>query len=80
MRIKLNRLAIPGVYLQQEYRRYYPEGEVAAHVVGLTNVDDQGQEGLELAYNAWLQGEPGKKWVIKDRLGRVISDVQTMQD
>ncbi len=71
-------LHIPGVYLQQEYKRYYPEGEAAAHVIGFTNIDDQGQEGLELGYNAWLSGEPGKKWVIKDRLGRVISDVQTI--
>ncbi len=77
---QIKSLNIPGIYLQQAYRRYYPEGEVAAHVVGFTNIDDQGQEGLELAYNQWLQGEPGKKWVIKDRLGRVISDVQQIQD
>lgn len=77
---KVHALKIPGVYTQQEYRRYYPEGEVAAHVVGFTNVDDQGQEGLELAYNEWLQGEPGKKWVTKDRLGRVISDVKLVQE
>src|SRR5579885_393586 len=77
---QIKMLGIPGIYLQQEYHRYYPEGEVTAHVIGFTNVDDRGQEGLELAYNKWLQGEPGKKWVIKDRLGRVISDVQTIQD
>jgi cell division protein FtsI (penicillin-binding protein 3) len=77
---QIKSLTIPGVYLQQEYKRYYPEGEIAAHVIGFTNVDDQGQEGLELGYNQWLQGEPGKKWVIKDRLGRVISDVQNVQD
>lgn len=68
-----------GIYLQQEYRRYYPEGEIAAHVVGMTNIDDQGQEGMELGYNNWLQGEPGKKWVIKDRLGNIIQDVKTIQ-
>src|SRR4029079_5080790 len=51
-----------------------------SHVIGFTNIDDQGQEGLELEYNQWLQGEQGKKWVIKDRIGRVISDVQTIQD
>ncbi|VVC76349.1 Peptidoglycan synthase FtsI [Aquicella siphonis] len=73
-------LNVPGVYLQEEYRRYYPEGEVTAQVVGITNIDDKGQEGIELAYNEWLQGEPGKKWVVKDRIGRVISDVQTLQD
>lgn len=77
---QIKSLAIPGVYLQQDYRRYYPEGEVSAHLIGFTNIDDQGQEGLELAYNQWLQGEPGKKWVIKDRLGRVISDVENIQD
>lgn len=73
-------LNIPGIYLQQAYRRYYPEGEITAHVIGFTNVDDQGQEGLELGYNQWLQGTPSKKWVIKDRLGRIISDVQNVQD
>jgi cell division protein FtsI (penicillin-binding protein 3) len=77
---QIKALSIPGVYLQQDYRRYYPEGEVSSHLIGFTNIDDEGQEGLELAYNSWLQGEPGKKWVIKDRLGRVISDVETIQD
>ncbi|RDI44771.1 peptidoglycan D,D-transpeptidase FtsI family protein [Aquicella lusitana] len=77
---EIKALDIPGVYLQQEYRRYYPEGEVTAHVLGFTNIDDQGQEGLELGYNQWLSGEPGKKWVIKDRLGRIIADVQTVQE
>jgi cell division protein FtsI (penicillin-binding protein 3) len=71
---------IPGIYLQEEYKRYYPEGEVASHVVGFTNVDDQGQEGLELAYNDWLAGISGKKWVIKDRLGRSIEDVKTVKE
>lgn len=73
-------LDIAGVYLQQDYHRYYPEGEVMSHVIGFTNIDDKGQEGIELAYNDWLQGEQGKKWVVKDRIGRVISDVQTIQD
>jgi cell division protein FtsI (penicillin-binding protein 3) len=77
---KLKSLSLPGLYTQQDYRRYYPEGEVMAHVVGFTNVDDVGQEGLELAYNQWLQGEQGKKWVAKDRIGRVISDVKLMQE
>lgn len=77
---KMKSLAIPGLYLQQEYKRFYPEGEVAAHVVGFTNVDDKGQEGLELEYDQWLSGTPGKKRVVKDRLGRIISDVQTIQD
>lgn len=77
---QIKTLNVAGVFTQQEYRRYYPEGEVTAHVLGFTNIDDKGQEGLELAYDQWLQGEPGKKWVIKDRLGRVISDVQNVQD
>ena len=77
---KIKALGITGLYLQEEYKRYYPEGEVTAHVIGYTNVDDQGQEGLELGYNDWLKGEPGKRWVIKDRLGRVISDVQRVQE
>lgn len=76
----IKKLGIPGIYLQKDYRRYYSEGEIAAQLIGLTNIDDQGQEGLELAYNQWLQGEPGKKWVIKDRLGRTISEVQTIQE
>ncbi len=72
-------LDIPGVYLQQDYKRYYPEGEVAAHVIGFTNVDDHGQEGLELLYNDWLSGVSGKEKVIKDRMGRVIDNVQELQ-
>lgn len=59
---KVASLNLSGVYLQREYHRYYPAGEVAAHVLGFTNIDDAGQEGLELAYNDWLQGKPGKKW------------------
>ena len=72
-------LDIDGVYLQREYRRYYPTGEVAAHVLGFTNIDDTGQEGLELAYNDWLRGESGKKMVMKDRLGRTIKHVESIQ-
>ncbi len=76
---EIKSLKIPGVYLQQDYKRFYPEGEVAAHVLGFTNIDDKGQEGLELAYNDWLTGLPGKTLVVKDRLGRIISDVQEIQ-
>lgn len=72
-------LRIPGVFLQSEYHRYYPEGPVMAHVVGLTNVDDKGQEGLELAYNNWLEGQSGLKKVIKDRLGHVVADVRSIR-
>ena len=76
---KVAALNIAGVYLQREYRRYYPAGEVAAHVLGFTNIDDAGQEGLELAYNDWLRGESGRKMVIKDRLGRTIKHVESIE-
>lgn len=69
-------LDIPGVHRVREYRRYYPAGEVASHVLGFTNVDDAGQEGMELAFDEWLRGEPGRKQVLRDRLGRTVADVQ----
>ena len=69
-------LGIPGVHFRQEYKRQYPEGESAAHVVGFTNVEDLGQEGVELAFNRQLSGRPGSRKVIKDRLGKVIEDVR----
>jgi cell division protein FtsI (penicillin-binding protein 3) len=75
---KVVALNLPGVFLQREYRRYYPAGEVAAHVIGFTSVDDRGQEGIELAYQHWLAGKPGSRRVIKDRLGRIVEDVERM--
>ena len=72
-------LNIPGVYLQQEYRRYYPAGEVAGHLVGFTNVDDAGQEGLELAFDDWLSGEPGAKRVVKDGRRHSIENVENIR-
>ena len=72
-------LNVAGVYLQREYRRYYPAGEVAAHVLGFTDIDDVGQEGLELAYNDWLRGKSGRQMVIKDRLGRTIKHVESVR-
>ncbi len=72
-------LQIPGVSLQREYRRYYPAGEVTGHLLGFTNVDDVGLEGLELAYDNWLRGTPGSKRVIKDRLGHVVEDVERIK-
>jgi cell division protein FtsI (penicillin-binding protein 3) len=69
-------LGLPGVSTLREYRRYYPAGEVAGHVLGFTDIDDRGQEGLELAYDYWLSGEPGAKRVLRDRLGRVVEDVE----
>jgi len=76
---RVKALKIPGVYFQTEYQRFYPEGEVVSHVVGFTNIDDRGQEGLELAYNNWLSGTPGKKEVLKDRLGNIIEDVALLK-
>jgi cell division protein FtsI (penicillin-binding protein 3) len=70
---------IPGVHLLREYRRYYPAGEVTGHLVGFTNVDDEGQEGMELAFDEWLRGRPGKKMVLRDRLGRVVEDVERLE-
>ncbi len=69
-------LGLPGVATLREYRRYYPSGEVTGHLLGFTNIDDQGQEGLELAYDYWLRGESGQKRVLRDRLGRIIEDVE----
>ncbi|MEJ2059659.1 MAG: penicillin-binding transpeptidase domain-containing protein [Gammaproteobacteria bacterium] len=72
-------LGVPGVALQREYRRYYPLGEVAGHVLGFTNIDDHGQEGLELAYEHWLSGTPGAKEVVRDRLGHVVEEVRQLK-
>ncbi|MAK51258.1 penicillin-binding protein 2 [Marinobacter sp. UBA2498] len=73
-------LEIDGIYTRQEYRRYYPAGEVTAHVVGFTDIDERGQEGIELAYNQWLSGETGRKRVLKDNRGRVIKDLTLIRD
>lgn len=72
-------LNIPGVYSQREFKRYYPSGAVTAHVLGFTNIDDHGQEGLELAYDSWLSGKPGSKQVIRDRLGRVVENLEQLR-
>ena len=72
-------LELPGVNVQREYRRYYPAGEVTGHLVGFTDIDDQGQEGLELAFNHWLAGESGAKRVLKDRLGRSVENVESIR-
>jgi cell division protein FtsI (penicillin-binding protein 3) len=68
-------LDIKGIYQRKEYRRQYPEGEAAAHVVGFTNIEDKGQEGVELAFEKQLAGRAGSRRVIKDRLGRIVEDV-----
>lgn len=70
---------IPGVYGEREYRRFYPSGEVAAQLVGFTNVDDEGIDGIELAYNDWLKGVPGKKQYIKNLKGKMVRDIGVVQ-
>jgi cell division protein FtsI (penicillin-binding protein 3) len=77
---QIRELAAPGVYLQKEYRRFYPAGEVTSHVIGFTNIDDVGQEGLELAYDSWLAGSPGSKRVIKNRKGQTVEEVELIKE
>jgi cell division protein FtsI (penicillin-binding protein 3) len=72
-------LELPGINVQREYRRYYPASEVTGHLVGFTNIDDEGQEGLELAFNHWLAGESGAKRVLKDRRGHSIENVASIR-
>jgi cell division protein FtsI (penicillin-binding protein 3) len=72
-------LGLPGIGSVREYRRYYPAGEVTGHVIGFTDIDDRGQEGLEAAFDHWLKGEVGSKRVIQDRRGQVFSDVELLQ-
>ena len=76
---QIKALGIPGVYTSREYRRYYPAGEVTGHMLGFTNVDDAGQEGLELAFDHWLAGEDGAKRVIQDRYGRIVQNVESIR-
>ncbi len=72
-------LNLDYVYAQQEYQRFYPQGEVTAHLIGFSNVDDVGQEGLELTYDDWLKGVPGRRQVMKDRRGHIIEELNTIQ-
>lgn len=76
---KVVQMNLPGVFLKREYRRYYPSAEVTAHVVGMNSVDDAGKEGIELAYQDWLSGKPGSRRVIKDRLGHVVEDMESIR-
>ncbi|TVP56062.1 MAG: penicillin-binding protein 2, partial [Halomonadaceae bacterium] len=73
-------LELPGVYSRREYRRYYPAGEVASHVVGFSNIDEKGQEGLELSFDHWLSGLPGRKRVLRDNRGRSVKDISLVAD
>ncbi len=72
-------LNLNHVGAQQEYQRFYPQGEVTSHLIGFSNIDDVGQEGLELTYNDWLSGTPGERQIIQDRRGHIIEERQTIQ-
>lgn len=72
-------LGIPGIYMQREFRRYYPAGEVTAHLVGFTGIEDNGQEGLELVFQDWLSGKPGSRHVLKDRQGHIVEDLEAVK-
>lgn len=76
---RVRALALPGVYFEREFRRYYPESEVIAHVVGFTDIDGKGREGVEYAYDRVLRGVSGAKQIIQDRLGRSVEDVQNVR-
>jgi len=77
---KIQALAIPGIDTRKEYKRFYPEGEIMAHVVGFTNVEDVGQEGIELASEKDLAGKLGSRRVIKDRLGHIVEDIRAIRE
>ena len=77
---KIVKLGIEGIQTRKEYKRYYPEGEVMAHIVGFTNVEDAGQEGMELAHQKQLAGVTGSRRVIKDRLGRIVEDIESVRE
>ncbi|MGY0150249.1 peptidoglycan glycosyltransferase FtsI [Edwardsiella tarda] len=74
----IHKLRLPGIYLKQESRRYYPAGQVTAHIIGVTNIDGQGIEGVEKSFDRWLTGQPGERTVRKDRFGRVIEDISSV--
>ena len=76
---KVMSLEIPGVFLQREYKRFYPAGDVTAHLVGFTGIDDNGQEGFELAKNSYLSGKAGSRRVIKDRQGHIVEDLEAVK-
>ncbi|MBD1226579.1 peptidoglycan glycosyltransferase FtsI [Xenorhabdus griffiniae] len=73
----VEKLKLPGIYLRQESRRYYPAGQVTAHIIGVTNIDGKGIEGVEKSFDNWLTGMPGSRTVRKDRTGRVIEDISS---
>ncbi|MFB3080558.1 MAG: hypothetical protein ACE1Y1_02135 [Nitrosomonadaceae bacterium] len=75
---KVVELDIPGIFLKREFRRYYPTGELTAHMLGFTDIDDNGQEGIELGWQDTLAGKSGSRRVIKDRKGRIVEDVESI--
>lgn len=77
---KIKNLKIPGIFVQQEYQRYYPEGEITSQLLGFTDIDDQGAEGIELAYDQWLRGVNGKKEVAQDRIGNIIDELRVISE
>jgi cell division protein FtsI (penicillin-binding protein 3) len=77
---RVSELQIPGLFQNREYRRYYPGGEVMAHVLGFTGADDAGQEGIELAFQSTLAGKSGSRRVIKDRLGQIVEDMESIRE
>ncbi|MEX2327492.1 MAG: penicillin-binding transpeptidase domain-containing protein, partial [Pseudomonadales bacterium] len=77
---KILSLDIRGVYAEREYHRFYPAGEVTSHIIGFTNIDDAGQEGLELSYDNRLQGTPGKKKVLKNLYGQIVRDIKPVSE
>jgi len=76
---RVMQLGIPGVFMQREYRRYYPAAEVTAHLVGFTGIDDKGQEGMELVFQKWLSGKSGSRHVLKDRRGHIVEDLEAVK-
>ncbi|MEH6578783.1 MAG: penicillin-binding transpeptidase domain-containing protein [Amphritea sp.] len=76
---KINKLKMPGLYVDREYKRFYPASEVTTHLVGFTNVDGVGQEGIELAYEEWLKGVQGKTLVMRDLLGRTVKHIREIE-
>lgn len=76
---RVMQLGIPGVFLQREYRRFYPAGDTAAHIIGFTGIDDKGQEGVELVYQDWLAGKLGSRRVIKDRQGHIVEELEAVK-
>ncbi|NVD70168.1 penicillin-binding protein 2 [Duganella sp. BJB488] len=77
---QITKLGIDGIQTRKEYKRFYPQGEVTTHVVGFTNVEDVGQESMELAQQKTLVGQPGSRRVIKDRLGRIVEDIESVRE